>query len=589
MIHEIYSDLSSFKTLQFKGGMNVLLAKRRKEATNRDTRNRAGKTSLIKIIHFLMGGNCEKKSMFRKDELVSNYFGINFDLEGEPVKISRSGAEKSRIIIESGSTQHWSIKPKQDKKTEKLLISNNGWRAVLAELLFEVSVTDDGRSTQKYGPTFRVLFPYFVRREEEGGFSSPLDHRSGQLKWEQQVAISYLIGLDWTIAAEYQIVRKKESEIEKIRESVKKGVLGDIIGMAADLRTRITVLEDRYNNLRKNLEKFQLLPEYRELEKEASTITRKLGSLADENTMDRQLIDEVRESVKEERAPRQDLLEELFKEVGITLPKLVRRRFKEVREFHESVLTNRQSYLQGEIEDAEKRITIREVNMQKLDTRRTKIMQLLKSHGALDQYEKFQGELTKIDTELKVTKKQFEVAQVLEEQKDGLEDERRVLKRRLRQDFEERSELVKRAILYFEEVSKELYSESGEFVFRATNNGPEFEARIHGQASKGITNMRIFCFDMMVLRICTERGIGPGFLVHDSHIFDGVDERQIAKALEYGAKAADEFGFQYIVTMNEDDIPYRAFSGEFEFDGYVLPVTLTDDTVDGGLFGMRFE
>ena len=33
--------------------------------------------------------------------------------------------------------------------------------------------------------------------------------------------------------------------------------------------------------------------------------------------------------------------------------------------------------------------------------------------------------------------------------------------------------------------------------------------------SKGIKNMQIFCFDMMLMRLCAKRNIGPGFLIHD--------------------------------------------------------------------------
>jgi uncharacterized protein YydD (DUF2326 family) len=33
----------------------------------------------------------------------------------------------------------------------------------------------------------------------------------------------------------------------------------------------------------------------------------------------------------------------------------------------------------------------------------------------------------------------------------------------------------------------------------------------------------------MLTEISLKNGRGPGFLVHDSHLFDGVDERQIAK------------------------------------------------------------
>jgi len=49
MIRKISSSLSSFKELEFHNGLNVLIAKKESGATDRQTRNRAGKSSLIEI------------------------------------------------------------------------------------------------------------------------------------------------------------------------------------------------------------------------------------------------------------------------------------------------------------------------------------------------------------------------------------------------------------------------------------------------------------------------------------------------------------------------------------------------------------
>ena len=58
--------------------------------------------------------------------------------------------------------------------------------------------------------------------------------------------------------------------------------------------------------------------------------------------------------------------------------------------------------------------------------------------------------------------------------------------------------------------------------------------------------------------------------------------------MRVGAEAAKEFGFQYIVTMNEDDA-FKEVEPGFDLNDYVLPVRLTDATETGGLFGMRFD
>lgn len=49
----------------------------------------------------------------------------------------------------------------------------------------------------------------------------------------------------------------------------------------------------------------------------------------------------------------------------------------------------------------------------------------------------------------------------------------------------------------------------------------------------------------------------------------------------------EELGFQYIVTMNEDDAFKENIEG-FDLQKYVIPVALTDAGEDGGLFGIRF-
>ncbi len=67
---------------------------------------------------------------------------------------------------------------------------------------------------------------------------------------------------------------------------------------------------------------------------------------------------------------------------------------------------------------------------------------------------------------------------------------------------------------------------------------------------------------------------------------NGVDARQVVKALQLGAKMADSLGFQYIVTMNKDALP-AALPKDFDLHQYIMPSRLTDATEDGGLFGIR--
>lgn len=76
-------------------------------------------------------------------------------------------------------------------------------------------------------------------------------------------------------------------------------------------------------------------------------------------------------------------------------------------------------------------------------------------------------------------------------------------------------------------------------------------------------------------------------LLHDSHLFDAVDHRQIASCLNIGARRADQHNFQYVVTLNSDVLSSVESEGSFDSLPYRLNVGLTDEE-DGGLFWLCF-
>jgi uncharacterized protein YydD (DUF2326 family) len=101
--------------------------------------------------------------------------------------------------------------------------------------------------------------------------------------------------------------------------------------------------------------------------------------------------------------------------------------------------------------------------------------------------------------------------------------------------------------------------------------------------------MEIFCLDLTLFFITAKEKRGPGFLIHDSHLFDGVDERQVAQALRLGASTAGAIGGQYIVAMNSDIFDRLPLPPEMDRSKIVLPTRLSDEGEGGGLFGFRFD
>ena len=598
MIREVSSDRESFKTLAFGPGLNVILADKSQGASDRQSRNGAGKSSFVELIHFLCGADAPPAGIFRSDALRDWTFRAALDIDGSLCSVSRSGRAPSRVHVAGGIGD----RPEASIRSLPLLqdgsesvatparreLSNEQWKRILGARWFGLPL-DDGEDAERFRPTFRSLFSFAARRQESGGFQKPVQHSTMQQLWDRQVAVCCLVGLDWTIPGRFQELREREKASKELRKVARSGELGRYFGNAAELRTRLTVAEDRAARLRARLDDFRVVPEYRELEREASGLTGRIDDLNVENVVDHDLIRELQASLAVEQAPESRDLAKVYREAGIVLPDLPRRRMEEVERFHRAVVENRRSHLGGEIESAERRIAERDRTKNELDERRARIMGLLKSGGALDHYTGMHEELGRVEADVEMLRERRGLIERLDSAKTDLEMERTGLVKALRDDVRERESIVRAAILGFEELSHSLYEQAGSLTISDTPNGPQFEVHIASERSKGITNMQIFCFDLMLAEIGARRMQWPGFLIHDSHLFDGVDERQVAKALQIGAQRADAAGFQYIVTMNSDSVPTEGFTDGFDVRDHFVEPRLTDATETGGLFGVRFN
>ncbi len=246
MIHRIFSSLSSFKSLELKSGLNVLIAKKESDASDKQTRNRAGKTSLIEIVHFLTGADAGSDSLFRLEALANESFGMIFDLGGAQLCVERSGHQKSKIQVEGGGFLK-----------RGTVLSNSEWVELLGDKMFGLGLVPD---TNGRAPTFRSLFAYFVRRQLSGAFTTPEKQAVMQQAGDYQVALLFLLGLDWKIARDWQKVRDQEKTLSELKKAVGAGAFGNIIGKAADLRTQLTVAEARLTGLKSQVAAFRVLP-----------------------------------------------------------------------------------------------------------------------------------------------------------------------------------------------------------------------------------------------------------------------------------------------------------------------------------------
>jgi uncharacterized protein YydD (DUF2326 family) len=331
------------------------------------------------------------------------------------------------------------------------------------------------------------------------------------------------------------------------------------------------------------------LPEYERLKAEADSLTWQLKSETDRDVIDRQNLTQLEEAIEEEQPPESDYVERVYAELGVQFPDSIRRSYQDVRNFHDSVVRNRRYYLESEIRAIRERMVTRREMMEQLDTRRAVIMSTLEHGGALNSFLSLQKVLARDQADVETLRNRYEAADALEATDRQIKARKVELQERMSADLSEREAAVNQATVLFSDYARALYGEDRQayLVISADESGVKFSPHIESDESQGISSMVIFCFDLTMAVIAHRGGRGPDFLVHDSHLFDGVDSRQIARALQLGSSVAADEGIQYIVTMNSDDLQKAAGHG-FNAEQYLLPVRLTDDREDGGLFGFRF-
>lgn len=586
MIHRIHSTLPKFKTLEFHPGFNVLLAEKTPGARKDQTRNAAGKSTTLEIIHYLLGADVDKDGIFLNPAIANETFGMTFDCAGQKTTVERIAsppALKNAFYFPGVTPSQLAQVAKTDDKGESY-VPIKPWRSYLGQAAFGLS-PEPGT----FEPKFRSLFSYFCRRDD-AAFFEPKRQSLKQLEWDQNVAIAFFLDLEWRILSAMEKLRKREQELSRLKRELKgSGVVAELIGTAAQLRARLAVQRTRSDGFSQRLNSFEVLPEYEEFEKEASRLRGESAVLRDENTLDRQLVDQLGSALREEHPPEDVDLARLYEAVGVQLPGVTTKHLDDIRKFHRTIIQNRRKQLEGEVTAAKRRIGERSAEAESKEKRERELMQLLSGRGALSHYTELQMEHSRMRAEVDELERRLKVAQRIETGAADLNVERAELHRKLVNDHTERATILEEAVLLFDELSRTLSERSSVLRVEPTDAGLGIKVEGGPDAhSAGIKEQQVFCFDMMLaILLSRRRPSWLGFLIHDSRLFDAMEERQIAAAFEVGAKMAEKHGFQYIVTLNDDRVPHREFTQGFDLKKYELPLRLNDATEDGGLLGCR--
>lgn len=578
-INKLTANKDSFKEVVFDSQFNVVIADRHKSSTEKDSRNGLGKTLLVEIVDYCLGSNLS--GTLKKEEMAGWSFSLECEINDSTFVFTRTTKEPNYIHIE-GSIKDIFLSENVDglRKYPVDIVKPALGRAIFGLAPSEVK-------DNKKAPTYRSLMSYFIRTDR-GSINDPFAYFAQQKTWSKQVNNAYLLGLDWKLASKLHELIAELDKLSEINEAIESGVLSDFGGSVGELESEKINLESKLEKTENKLKTFKVHEQYHEIQEKADALTEKIHSILNEINLNLQITNKYADDLKQEDGDSLNV-EEIYKEAGVTFTSQLQKNLQDVKEFHSTIIKNRRDYLEQEIKKITEKVSEGRAKVKELTESKAEYMKVLSSHGALEEFSLLQGDVNTQRAKVEDIKSRIARLTEVEDKISRLNVELEELVRVMRRDYTERLTSVGNAIQIFNDNSEFLYSQPGKLSIDVTKNGYKFKVDIKRSDSDGVGSMKVFCYDLMLAEFWSSVRGRPITLVHDSKIFDGVDERQKAKALELAYKKSHEFGFQYICTVNSDSVPFDMFADDFKtkFESSVK-VRLNDKDDSGTLLGISF-
>lgn len=580
MIHRVSANRSSFRSVEFGKGLNVVLADRADASTEKETRNGLGKSTLIDIIHFCLGARVRNGHGLAIEPLAGWEFSLEFSVRGQRITATRAVDNPRKISVEGLGSIGEAATGLVDDRAYGL----EAWHQVLGKLLFGFGRDDEA----KYQPTYRSLMSYFARR---GGFAylNPFQCHSKQQRWSQQVNLAYILGMNWRHASKWQALKEKEKIVRDLNKAIDADDVLSGRATVGELRARQVRLEDQLASETRSVRNFKVHPQYDAIRKEVDRITVDIHALTNENSVDDMALGRYLESVGEEEKPPSVPVARLYEDVGVVFTDAVKRTIEESREFRSQVIENRRRFLATEIERITRCVRERDHKIAKLTEERANRLRILETHGTMQEMALLQERIGTLRERLERVATAIDQRRELDTRTRDVGSQKTELAQVAQRDHDERRSSWSKAIRTFNDNSEALYEVPGQLIIDVGDNGFSYDVKIEKSGSDGVEKMKIFCFDLMLLQLQSgAANWGIDFLVHDSIIFDGVDSRQRARALERASAVAEGSGKQYICAFNSDMVPHNDFKDDFDFRRHVR-LHLTDGDPAGSLLGFSFD
>lgn len=559
----------SFHPVTFKDGINIIVGKQVAPHTENDgnTYNGVGKSLTLHLVHFCLGSN--KIESFSQ-KLPGWEFTLKFEINGEEYYSTRTTDDQSKV----------------DFCGEQLTV--NALRTKLLYLCF-------GLSNPPKHMTWNSLFSRFARKYRIC-YSSFDSFVPRETDYSKILNNCHLLGIETDLIVSKKDLRDKQTAANTTEKAIKKDPLFRQYYLGKhDAELDVADLEYRIQELEKQISAFKVSNNYHELEKEADEKSYQKKNLENRRTLISNYIKNIEDAFKETEEVKEEKLLKVYAAANVEIPAMVQKNIEDVLQFHSNLISTRNTRLRKELAKQKAELKSIDEEILRLGQRMDELLDYLNSHGALEEYVALTKQLSSLQNELN---RILEYQKILKAYRDSELDikasliaENKETEEYLAQERRYLSDLMTK----FGDYAKKFYPKKKSGLLIKNNPGENMlrytiEARIEDDSSDGVNEVRMFCFDLLLLT-CQKSNMR--FIFHDSRLFANMDPRQRNMLFRIVNEFCQNNDFQYICSINEDALlSVQSMMNPDEIKQILtdnIRLELKDDASESKLLGIQVD
>ncbi len=564
----LFANKPSFHPVKFNPtGLTLILGKEAGSGEKKKTYNGVGKSLIIRLVDFCLG--CKAIESFEKN-LPGWEFSLTFEINGTEHTASRATLAQSAIVL--------------DDKEIKL----DEYKKFLEENVFDLE--------SDLSLSFRSLISRFLR-PSKAAYTKPEIFGAKEQPYNCLLNNGFLLGLDpHLIKAKRDKKKELDDTFTKKQNFDKDPILREFYSGTKDADLELQALDEKIAALDRNLAVFDVAEDYHQIRAEADLCSKKTRDLENTAVVYQNSISNIEQSLKTRADIPKERVIRLYEEAQFHFSDKNLRSLDEVLEFQATLLANRKKRLLEQKKALSERLSKAEQERKELGKKLDEALKYLNSHRALDDFVAVSNHRNDLNARVGKIR---DYQQLIKQYELRLEEIKIDLKRqniKAQRYLDEHQAAIDQNTSLFRVLAKRFYQEKQGRISISNNDGENqqrfnIEAKIQDDASDGINEVKIFCFDLTIL--LARQGHKVDFLFHDSRLFADIDYRQRETLFRVVHEYSNAKGFQYIASVNEDQInSFKQNLTEQEYKEIItdsVTLELTDESPKNKLLGIEID